>query len=89
MPLYIVNSTTDTDGKRIPVEPATGPWVGNIYQKTGNVFKYLLLTPQDITGLPGVFGPVTQEQVADAIEADGGTLRGWNVDEVPSWSVSG
>ena len=88
MPLYVVNSEVDADGARVPVVSPPS-WVGNLYQKGGNVFKYLMLTPSDITGQPGVFGPITVEQVQAAIDADGGTIKGWTVAEVPTWAIDG
>lgn len=89
MPFYVVNTATDERGRIVPDIPAGVSWVGNLYQKQGNVYKYLLKTPDDLTGLPGVFGPITQSQIADAIAADGGTTRGWVVDDAPSWGITG
>lgn len=87
--IYIVNTTTDERGRTVPNLPAGTSWVGNLYEKTGNVRKYLLKTDAAIAGLPGVFGPVPPEDVAAAIDADGGTTRGWVVDDVPYWAIGG
>ena len=119
--IWITNTTTDAKGGRIPNLPAGTSWVGSLYRKTGNVYKYLVKTPWtvstlvvtgtdpvtgeatgelqevahpdavDLTGEPGVVGPITPEQIAAALEADGddGTFRGFHVDDVPSWAIDG
>lgn len=89
MLIFIANVATDSLGDYTPDVPVGTEWVGNLYEKQGNVRKYLLKTPTDISGHPGVFGPIDPADVQAAITADGGTLRGWQVDEVPSWTVGG
>lgn len=68
--------------------PPDTPWCGNLYTKNnGNVRKYLLFTAVDISGQAGVFGPLTLEEVQAAIDADGGTLKGWTIDGLPNWAI--
>ena len=43
----------------------------------------------DLTGLPGVFGPIDPATIQAALDADGGTTKGWNVPDVPEWAISG
>lgn len=87
--LFVVNTIT-VDGRRLPNIPAETQFVGHIYQKTGNVYKYLIKTPSDLTGQPGVFGPLTQSQVQAALDADDAqNLHGFIVDEVPDWAFNG
>lgn len=91
MPLYIVNSTVDADGSRVPNLTTPITWVGHEYRKTGNVFKFLILTASDvITGDPGVFGPIPDSMLQAALDADQvNDYRGFHVDEIPSWSIGG
>lgn len=89
MPLFVVNSELDARGRRVPVNQPGSGWVGNLYQKGGNVFKYLMLTHEDISGQAGIVGPITPEQIQTAIGADGGTIMGWAVTDVPDWAING
>lgn len=43
----------------------------------------------DLTGLPGVFGPIDPADIQAALESDKGVTRGWTVDDVPDWAVGG
>jgi len=87
---YITNviKTTDPDTIR-PNLPSHISWVGNLYEKTGNVQKYLLMTGTTIVGLPGVFGPLLQSEVDAALEADQATFRGFKIGDLTSWGVLG
>ena len=87
--IFVTNTRPGLRGGYEPDIPAGTPWVGNLYEKGGNVRKYLLKTSVDLTGEPGVFGPITQEQIQAAIDADGGTTKGWTVDTVPRWALGG
>jgi hypothetical protein len=88
--MFVTNRTFDGQGRAVPNIPANTPYVGHIYTKTGNVEKYLIKTPVDLTGQPGVFGPITRDQLQAALDADGiQDYRGFQVDEVPEWALSG
>jgi hypothetical protein len=87
--IYVVNTEPGPNGGYQPAVPAGTPWTGNLYEKSGNVRKYLLITSHSLDGLPGVFGPITYDQIQAAIDADGGTLKGWTVDSVPIWITNG
>jgi hypothetical protein len=95
--IYVVNAEkieeTDELGNTIvgyrPV--VTGPTgcVGNLYEKTGNVRKYVLKTNDDLTGLPGVFGPIGADQVQAALDGDNIQGKSWDVGDVSGWSLEG
>ena len=90
MRLYVVNTRDNGRGGLEPNLPTGIAWVGDLYTKNaGVVSKYVLKSPHDIVGLPGVFGPITQEQIEAAIEADGGTLKGWKVPHLEVWALDG
>ena len=91
MAIYVVNTQVDAEGRRVPVDlPAGTSWVGNLYSKNnGNVHKYVLITETDISGLPGVFGPIDFATLEAAIEADSGAVAGWTVPDVARWSIGG
>jgi hypothetical protein len=91
--LWVLNAETVTEDGHTYTRPANmpagTPWVGGLYEKQGNVRKYLLKTPVSLAGVFGAFGPIDPAEVAAYIEADKGTLRGFRVDEVPSWALGG
>lgn len=89
--LFITNTKTDEVGLLAPNIPAGTPFVGNLYEKQGNVSKYLIKTPVDLTGLPGVFGPIDRHDLIQAVlDFDNArTFRGWIVDDVPDWAIDG
>jgi len=87
--IFITNSVV-VDGRRKPSIPDDIPYVCHVYQKTGNVFKFLVKTPNNLAGLPGVFGPISHAQIEAALTADNAqSLHGWNVTEVPDWALGG
>lgn len=91
MAIWICNTETDPDtGAYRPANlPAGTAWVGNLYEKQGNVRKFVIKTVADLTGVPGCFGPLAEEEVQAAVEADSGVLSGWTYDGVYAWSING
>lgn len=92
--LWITNTATDAEGGTVPASvPAGTLWVGNIYTKNaGAVRKYLIKTLDsvDLSGLPGVVGPITPAELQAALSADGGSPAGWSVSEAQvAWALGG
>lgn len=93
--IWITNSEP-LPGHTDAFQPANLPpgtdWIGNVYEKQGNVRKFLIKTfdSTDLTGTPGVVGPITQAQLQAGLDADNASnLRGFIVDDVPDWALEG
>lgn len=124
--IWITNAEQDpgTGGYSPANLPAGTLSVHQLYEKQGNVRKFLVKTPWtvpiqvvtgtsgtdeegnpipiyewqetphpnavDLTGLPGVFGPIPPDQIEAALSADNAeTFMGWDVSQVPTWALDG
>jgi hypothetical protein len=86
-----VTNVVEVDGGFAPDLPAGTTWVGNRYSKNaGAVSKYVIKTNTDITGEPGVFGPITQDQIQAYLDGElDAVLHGWSVDAFQGNALDG
>lgn len=80
--IFVTNTRTNAQGGFEPDIPVGTSWVGNRYTKNaGTVSKYVIKTDTDLTGEPGVFGPITQDQIQAYLDGEiDAVLHGWHAD---------